>query len=127
VGKIPTTLVRRRIFLVESFLGIVGPDLPPVRLGEPGEGEYLGAGSVEMTSCRVHPDASEVIDHSPVLRPDRLRVGLGEDSSDHGGHHRLRGAWDLGQQVAQIVGAAPLPRRSGQCHCYCVSETGVVV
>ena len=37
--------------LVESFFGVVRPDLPPVRLGEPGEGEYVGAGPVEVISC----------------------------------------------------------------------------
>lgn len=41
-------------FFAESFLGVVGPDLPPVRLGEPGEGEYLGAGLVEVISGCVH-------------------------------------------------------------------------
>lgn len=40
-------------FFVEPFLGVVGPDLAPVRLGEPGEGEYLGAGLVEVISCGV--------------------------------------------------------------------------
>ena len=31
-------------FLVEPFLGVVRPDLLPVLLGEPGEGQHVGGG-----------------------------------------------------------------------------------
>ena len=41
-------------------------------------------------------------------------VGLVEDGAHHGGDPRLRRLGHLGQQVAQVVGAAALPRRAGQ-------------
>jgi hypothetical protein len=33
---------------VESFLRVVGPDLPPDGLGEGGEGQDVGAGSIQV-------------------------------------------------------------------------------
>ena len=96
MGKMPTTLVRR-LFFVEPFLGVVGPDLAPTRLGKTGEVEYLGAGLVEVIGRSVHTEIGEVVDHTAVLGPGRPWVGLGKDGSDHGGHNGLGGAWDLGQ------------------------------
>ena len=37
---------------VQSFLGVVGPDLPPVGLGEPGEDQDLCCGTVEVLPRR---------------------------------------------------------------------------
>ena len=85
----------------------------------------LGAGSVEVISCGIHTDAREIVDYTAVLGPDRFRVELGEDGSDHGCHHPLRRSWDLGQQVTQITGVAPPPRHRGEGGCSGVHSYGV--
>jgi hypothetical protein len=95
----PTTSVRRRSFLVQSFLRVVRPDLLPVLFGEPGEGEHvrsrlgeqLGGGSEVF---------GELFNDAFVLGPHRVVVGLGEDRADQGGDHRLGRARHAGQQVA---------------------------
>ena len=75
--------------LVEPFLGVVGPDLTPMRFGEPGERQNVASRLIEMVTSFGETDLREVIDDTTVLGPHRVGVGLGEDGADHGGHHRF--------------------------------------
>ena len=54
------------------------------------------------------------VDHPGVLGGDGIGVGLVEDGPDQGGHPRLGTLGHLGQQIAQVVGAAALPGGAGK-------------
>ena len=60
---------------VQSFLGVVGPDLPPVGLGEPGEDQDLGAGLIEVVCGVAETDLVEVVCDAAVLGPYLVGVG----------------------------------------------------
>ena len=49
-GEDPDDVGATSDLFVESFLGVVGPDLAPVRFGEPGECQDLSSGLVEVVS-----------------------------------------------------------------------------
>ena len=55
---------------VEAFLGVVGPDLTPVRFGEPGKGEDFASGGVEVVGGVGEADLVEMVDDPAVLSPD---------------------------------------------------------
>jgi hypothetical protein len=62
-----------------------------------------------------------------VLGLDLLGGGLVEDGPHQRRHPRLRGLGHAGEQVAQVVGAAPLPRGPGQCRSDRLDQPGVRV
>jgi hypothetical protein len=87
----------------------LAPDL--ARVG--GEREQVGAGGVEVLGGVGEPLGQRGDD--PVeLGMHRFGVGLVEDGAHLGGYVRLRRLRDFGEQVAQVVGATPLPGRAGQ-------------
>ena len=98
-GKIPTTLVRRRISVLTRSWGLLDQTCRQFALGNPAKAKYLGAGLVEVVSCRVATKVSQVVYHTPVLV------------------NRLRRGW----LRALLLG------RSGEGGCYCVSQAWVVV
>ena len=82
------------------------PDLAPDLAGERGEGDdvvacvvEVGGGGRELRLERGHDLG--------VLRAHRGCVGLLEDGPHQGGHPRLRGPGDPGEQVAVVVGVMP--------------------
>ena len=82
---------------VQSFLGVVGPDLTPMGFGEPGERQDLSTGLVEMIRGVDESSFGEVADDTVVLGPHLIRVGLGEYGTHHGGDHRPGAFRHLGQ------------------------------
>ncbi len=104
-GEDPDDVGAAPDLLVEPLLGVVGPDLGLVGFWEPGEGQDLGSGQVEVLGGGVEADLVEMVDDAAMLGPYLVGVGLGEDGAHHGGGHRLRRLGDLGQQVPQVVGA----------------------
>ena len=115
-GEDPDDVGPAPCFFVQPFLGVVGPDLPPVRFGGPGEGEYLGAGLGRGDQLRVS-----------IPRPARwsttLRccaevgfwVGLGEDGADPDGPSSPPpplGPWSTGC-AGSGCGTAATTRRGG--------------
>ncbi len=99
-------------FLVEALLGVVGPDLAPVLLGECGEGQDVGPGCLDQGGGLG--EALELGDDPGVLGPDVLGRRLGKDGP-HGGRDRGLGAPENpGQEVAGEMGAAPPPGGPGR-------------
>ena len=99
--------------VIEALLGVVRPDLRPMRHEERGEGENLwprlfqhygglGEAFVEHTQ------------NARMLCVDLLRRGLLVDRPDHGRLPGLGPAGDFGDQVGHEVGAAALPRGPGE-------------
>jgi hypothetical protein len=68
---------------VEALVGVVGPDLAPDLPGEGGEGEYVGAGLVEVLGHGGELVAQGVED-PVVLGVDGLGVGLVIDRMEQG-------------------------------------------
>jgi hypothetical protein len=61
---------------VETFVGVVGPDLAPDLLGEGGEGEDVGAGFLEVLGDRGKLLGQRVDDAVELVRaPPRRRAG----------------------------------------------------
>ena len=83
----PTTSVRRRISL-EALLGVVRPDLPPVLLGEAGEGEQIRDGTGEEL-VGLGETALEDLEGLPRLLADRVSVLLQEDRAQQSGYAGL--------------------------------------
>ena len=70
VGKIPTTLVRRGgISFFNRPRGLSVPDLPPMRVGEPGEGQQVRGGMAEMLGGVDGADGMQVADDPTMLNP----------------------------------------------------------
>ena len=126
LGKMPTTSVRRRISLLSRSWGLLRPDLPPVLLGEGGEGQDVGRGADQHVG-RVGEALGELLDHPGVLGQDLFVVGLLEDRADERGHHGLGGLGHPGQHVAHEVHPAALPGGAGEHRGNGVDEAGVGV
>ena len=98
---------------VESFLGVVRPDLAPDLFRERGEGEDVGAGASRCSatagsfSARASSDSVELGVHG-------LGVGLVIDRVQHRLHPAPLGLRGRRHQVRRVVGAAALPGRAGQ-------------
>ena len=113
-GEDPHDVGAASDLFVQSFLGVVGLDLPPVGFGEPGEDQDLCCGTVEVLRGVAETDLVEVVCDAAVLGPYLVGVGLSEDGTHHGGHHRFRRFGDLGQQVCAGSGCgivATTPQR----------------
>ena len=92
VGEDPDDVGAASEFLVQPFLGVVRPDLPPVLFREPGEREDVGRGVREMR--RPHPGTvRRVVQRRGRVGPTPTRVGLSEDRPHERRDHRLRGSW----------------------------------
>src|SRR5437763_852168 len=109
---LPTMSVRRRIYLFESLLGIIGPDSAPqlARIG--GEGQQLLAGGLKMLGglgILVGQSGQDLAE----LGVHRRGVGLVKNGADLGGPVWLGGFGHSGEQVAQVVGTAALSARAG--------------
>ena len=52
--------------------------MTPVRLGEPGKGQDLGGGFIEMAGGVDETDPTEVVDDTAMLGPHRFGIGLSE-------------------------------------------------
>jgi hypothetical protein len=74
--------------LIQSFLGIVGPDLTPVLRGKGAEAQDVGLSTREHVG-RVSESLGELLDDASVLKVNLLGVGLLEDRADQVGHHGL--------------------------------------
>ena len=61
---------------VQSFLGIVAPDLSPVFFGEPGEREQIGGSLIQMDGGVGESSSLELVDDTPVPSPHRVGIGL---------------------------------------------------
>src|SRR6202008_3236371 len=113
-------------FLVEPFLGVVGPDLAPDLFGKGGERQEIGACSVE-----VFGDLGELvgqcIDDPIVLCCNGISVGLVVDRMQQGAYPRPRRLRGDGHQVRGVVGAAALPGRTGQGRSNGCQQPGVGV
>ena len=111
-GKMPTTLVRSLVSLFSRSWGLLDQICRPFALGEPGEGQDLGAGLVQVFSGGVEAQVGEVADHAAVLSADGFGVGLGEDGSDHDGPSSLLwlvGPWSVGCAGSGCGTAATTP------------------
>ena len=113
VGEDPDDVGAAADLLVQPFLRVVRPDLAPDLVREAGEREQVLAGVVEVLGG-VGELRGDGVDDPAELVAHRGGVGLVEDGAHHGGDPRLRRLGHLGEQVAQVVGAAALPGRAGQ-------------
>ena len=60
---------------VQSFLGVVAPDLPPVFFGESGERQEIHCSLIEMNGGVSESGGFELVDNSAVLSPDTVGSG----------------------------------------------------
>jgi hypothetical protein len=88
--------------LVEPFLRVVGPDLPPDLAGERGERQDVLAGVIEMGRGGGELGLQRG-DDLVVLGADGAGVGLLEDGADQRGYPGLRGLGDLGGEISRVV------------------------
>ena len=113
LGKIPTTSVRRRISLFSRSCGLFDQIWRQIS-----RGNAVNASRSSRASSRCVGGVGELgLDrvHDPgVLGVDRVGVGLVEDRADQRRDPRLGRLRDFREQIAQVVGAAPLPGRAGQ-------------
>ena len=107
-GKMPTTLVRRRISLFSRSWRVVRPDLPPVRHWESGGGQYLWR-RLRQQLGRLREALGQLLHHACVLRPHLLGRGLLVDGAHHRRHEALRAFRHAGEQVRHEVRATALP------------------
>ncbi len=112
--------------LVQPFLRVVRPDLPPDLPREGGEGQQVVLGGVQV-GCGLGEFGLQRVQDVPHLCLDRVGVGLFEDRPQQRGHPGLGRLRDLAQQVPRVVGAAALPRGAGQHRTDRVDEAGVGV
>ncbi len=125
-GKDPDDVGAAADLAVEAFVGVVGPDLAPDLLGEIGEGEDVGAGGLEVL-CDRGELLGQGVDDPVELGVHRLGVGLVVDRVQQRFDPRPRALRGDGHQVGCVVGAAALPRSSGQRRGDGGDETGVGV
>ena len=78
-----------------------------MRIREGVEGEDVGRGLGEQVRGLVEA-AGQLLDHTGVLIPDRLGVGVREDHSHERGDEPVRGLRHLRQQIAPEMGPASL-------------------
>src|SRR5262249_61548078 len=83
---------------VEPFLGVVRPDLPPDRLGEGGEGQNVGAGSVEVGG-HLRQFVLQGVEDAAELGGHRGGVGVVGDRGQQRPHPAPRGLGGGGSQV----------------------------
>lgn len=93
--------------------GIVGPDLTPQLAGVGGKGQQVLPGGLQVLG-RLGVVVGQGRHDAVELGVYGGGVGLVEDGADLGRHGRLGGFGHLGQQGAQVVGPAALPRRARQ-------------
>lgn len=98
---------------IETFDGVVGPDLGPVLLGEGCEGGQIRLCLGEHDGDLWERGAQGVNDVL-VLGGDGLSAGLSEDRGDQGVDRLGAGRAEPGGDVAGEVDPAPLPGRAGQ-------------
>ena len=92
---------------------VVRPDLAPDLTREIGERQQIGAGVVEVLS-RGRELLLNRRDDPGELLPDGVGVRLVEHRAHERSDPRLGGLGHLREQIAQVMRAAPLPRRAGQ-------------
>ena len=61
--------------LFQPFMGVVGPDLTPMRFGEPGEGQNIAGCTIEVVGGVDQSDLVEIIDDRAKLGPHGVRSG----------------------------------------------------
>src|SRR5436305_8482900 len=112
-GKIPTTSVRRRISLLRRSCGLLDQIWRQISWGN-----TENASRSSRASSRCVAASGKRASIASTTRPYWSRTaaasGWSKDGPHHGRHPRLRRARYLGQQVAQVVGTAPLPGGTGQ-------------
>ena len=98
---------------IESLLGIVRPDLPPMGLREGGKGQGV-LGRILQKLGGIAEALGQLVDNPTVLRPDLPLVGLGKDRAIERRHEVLRCLGDLCQQIARkmscLLYTSPSPR-----------------
>ena len=81
-----------------------------MRLCYGGKGQDVIGGIFKQLG-RVAEALGQLVNHTPVLRTDLLRVGLGKDRAVERSHEVLRRFRDLGQQIARKMRSTTLPAR----------------
>jgi hypothetical protein len=98
--------------LVESFLGVVRPDLAPDLFGERAKGQQIRAGVFEVFGD-LGQLVGECVDDPIILRSNGFLVGLVKYRMQQSAHPRAGGFRGDRHQVGRVVGAGALPGRTG--------------
>ena len=128
VGKMPTTLVRRRISLLRRSWGLLDQIWDQWALGNPVNARRSEAAPSRWSAASTSPTWRVVVDDPAVLGPDLVGGGLSEDgdvtvvatiASE------LLGT--LVSRFSRVVGAAPLPPRTWESGGHRVDQSRMVV
>jgi hypothetical protein len=106
-GKMPTTSVRRRISRLSRW-GVAGPDLPPDRLREHGEGQDVGAGGIQVDG-HLRQFVFQRVQDAAELGVHGGRVGLVIDRVQQRPHPAPRGLRGHAHEIRGVMSAASLP------------------
>ena len=109
----PTTSVRRRISRLSRSWGLLDQICRQMALGNAGEGQDVGAGGVQVRGD-LRQLLLQGVQDPAELGVHRSGVGLVIDRVQQGPHPAPRRFRGHAHQVGGVMGAAPLPRGTGQ-------------
>ncbi len=109
VGEDPDHVGASLHLLVQAFERVVRPDLAPMRLGERGERQHVGAGVAHRLGGFGEPFVSSMSATSSQRASTSSVGGEREDRPERGGDHLAMGLGDVREQVAGVVHPAALP------------------